>query len=432
VVDANGNVSERSYYDPWGERINSDGTLAQSSKSSVNKGFTGQEHDDAFGLVNFKGRMYDPAMKRFLSADPIVSAPLFSQSWNPYSYVMNSPLNLADPSGYASVYCVGQYCKDGAIVADEVVVTPKDPSHDELVKQAQAFLAASAAEFDARADKVREGQRSRADDAGSFVNDGTIGPTRRNEALSDGGRPVRNVFAEMQRDTWNQWYHTSGPEKAISFLPLVAASGALAIPTAINDIPNLPWLFYAALKHAAYRDTWGSLGLLLAATSAVSTGSAMLKGMGGSTAKVLNGAKDIPGVSEGISNSAEEVINTRGIPLSDVHGVAGRDLVLIYDRATGEVDVVAHGSVSTVSGMGPQDLATTIRDTISDPISAVHVRACNTGCRSYISELAAAMGAPAKGYISTTLTVGSEEMMPDSFDAMTQTWIPAQVRVAAP
>src|SRR5260221_2343552 len=47
------------------------------------------------------GRVYDPTIGRFLSGDPVVQAPLMSQSLNRYSYVVNNPLSLVDPSGYS-------------------------------------------------------------------------------------------------------------------------------------------------------------------------------------------------------------------------------------------------------------------------------------------------------------------------------------------
>ena len=50
-----------------------------------------------------KGRMYDPKVGRFLTMDPLVSHPSFSQSWNPYSYVLNNPLKYVDPSGFDGV-----------------------------------------------------------------------------------------------------------------------------------------------------------------------------------------------------------------------------------------------------------------------------------------------------------------------------------------
>jgi uncharacterized protein RhaS with RHS repeats len=46
------------------------------------------------------GRVYDPMLGRFLSPDPMVQFPTFSQSWNRYSYVSNTPTSLIDPSGF--------------------------------------------------------------------------------------------------------------------------------------------------------------------------------------------------------------------------------------------------------------------------------------------------------------------------------------------
>jgi RHS repeat-associated protein len=36
-------------------------------------GFIGQENEDDLGLINLNGRIYDPNLMRFFSADPIIS-----------------------------------------------------------------------------------------------------------------------------------------------------------------------------------------------------------------------------------------------------------------------------------------------------------------------------------------------------------------------
>jgi hypothetical protein len=45
------------------------------------------------------GRMYDARLGRFVQADPIVQDLYDTQSYNRYSYVMNRPLSLTDPTG---------------------------------------------------------------------------------------------------------------------------------------------------------------------------------------------------------------------------------------------------------------------------------------------------------------------------------------------
>ena len=41
----------------------------------VNRGYTGHEHLDAFGIINMNGRVYDPLTAMFFSPDPYVQAP---------------------------------------------------------------------------------------------------------------------------------------------------------------------------------------------------------------------------------------------------------------------------------------------------------------------------------------------------------------------
>ncbi len=45
------------------------------------------------------GRVYDPVLARFLSPDPYVQAPDYTQNFNRYSYCLNNPFKYTDPSG---------------------------------------------------------------------------------------------------------------------------------------------------------------------------------------------------------------------------------------------------------------------------------------------------------------------------------------------
>ncbi|MCP3097667.1 FG-GAP-like repeat-containing protein [Myxococcus sp. K15C18031901] len=104
VTGSGGAIVGRYKYDPFGLRKNaSNPALPHAGGALASQlGFTGHEEDDDLGLVNMKGRMYDPRLGRFLSPDPIVQAPLFSQSLNRYSYVLNNPLTLTDPTGLSA------------------------------------------------------------------------------------------------------------------------------------------------------------------------------------------------------------------------------------------------------------------------------------------------------------------------------------------
>jgi RHS repeat-associated protein len=62
-------------------------------------GFTAQEHDSELGLINMHGRMYDPVLGQFMSPDPVMQQP-FGQGLDRFAYVLNSPLNYTDPSGF--------------------------------------------------------------------------------------------------------------------------------------------------------------------------------------------------------------------------------------------------------------------------------------------------------------------------------------------
>jgi RHS repeat-associated protein len=98
ITDTNGAVAEQRSYTAFGEPTGSN--FSSATGTGVLSGFTGLEHDDGLGLVNMRGRLYDPHLGRFVSADPFVSEPLNPQGFNRYSYVQNRPLNFVDPSGF--------------------------------------------------------------------------------------------------------------------------------------------------------------------------------------------------------------------------------------------------------------------------------------------------------------------------------------------
>ena len=106
VVTELGTIAQILSFDPWGKRRNIDGSPMDTSilgnPSVYDRGFTGHEHLDIFDLINMNGRVYDPMLGRFISADPIIEDMTNIQAFNRYTYVLNNPLSLIDPTGRVS------------------------------------------------------------------------------------------------------------------------------------------------------------------------------------------------------------------------------------------------------------------------------------------------------------------------------------------
>lgn len=103
IVSSTGYFEEELSYDAWGnlrdpltwEVYSPDsGRLMQ-----LFRGYCGHEHLFGYGLINMNARLYDPALGRFLSPDPYVQAPDFTQNFNRYSYCLNNPLKYVDETG---------------------------------------------------------------------------------------------------------------------------------------------------------------------------------------------------------------------------------------------------------------------------------------------------------------------------------------------
>lgn len=103
VATADGVLVAEYSYDPWGRMRNPE-TLTvygpgQSPELFTGRGYTGHEHLPEFELINMNARLYDPYLGRFLSPDPFVQTPDFTQNFNRYTYALNNPLKYTDESG---------------------------------------------------------------------------------------------------------------------------------------------------------------------------------------------------------------------------------------------------------------------------------------------------------------------------------------------
>ena len=128
ITGETGVVVQRLSFDAHGKRRLADWTAGDPAAPDAEtpRGFTGHEHLDSVGLIHMNGRVYDPALGRFLSADPFVPNPTATQSFNRYSYVINNPLSYTDPSGFA--YAGSESGRSGFEGSPEV-----GPGHAEAV-----------------------------------------------------------------------------------------------------------------------------------------------------------------------------------------------------------------------------------------------------------------------------------------------------------
>ena len=105
ISDENGIVLERLAYEPFGNRRFPSGLTDPNNTivaDQTHRGFTNHEQFDGLDIIHMNGRIYDPVIGRFLSADPYIQAPGNLQSYNRYSYTLNNPLFYTDPTGYKS------------------------------------------------------------------------------------------------------------------------------------------------------------------------------------------------------------------------------------------------------------------------------------------------------------------------------------------
>lgn len=103
VIDKSGNVLQELSYDPWGRFRDPDTqelyAPGETPELLLLRGYCGHKHVEYHGLIHMNARLYDPVIGRFLSPDPYVQMPDFSQNFNRYTYCLNNPLVYKDENG---------------------------------------------------------------------------------------------------------------------------------------------------------------------------------------------------------------------------------------------------------------------------------------------------------------------------------------------
>jgi RHS repeat-associated protein len=109
VANSTGSLSVSESFTAYGNRRESSTWTGSPTTAELNtmngitrEGYTFQTVLGSMGLNHMNGRIEDSITGRFLSADPQGEQPGNTQSWNRYSYVINNPLTLTDPSGFCT------------------------------------------------------------------------------------------------------------------------------------------------------------------------------------------------------------------------------------------------------------------------------------------------------------------------------------------
>ena len=137
-----GSVASRSDYMPFGEEISGLGNRTSTDKyapDDIRPGFTAYLKDDETNLEFAEARMYNNALGRFTTVDPLLASGDAGspQTFNRYAYVINNPLKFTDPTGMICCDAVDDQLK--AIIKDVYGRTWTGPDGEEVQMTEEAL-----------------------------------------------------------------------------------------------------------------------------------------------------------------------------------------------------------------------------------------------------------------------------------------------------
>ncbi|WP_052335627.1 RHS repeat-associated core domain-containing protein [Faecalispora jeddahensis] len=101
IVDSSANTVVEYSYDAWGKLLSTTGGMADTIGKLNPFLYRGYYFDAETGLYYLNSRCYDPVIGRWINADSfIASVGGDIHGYNLYSYCMNDPVNMSDPSGH--------------------------------------------------------------------------------------------------------------------------------------------------------------------------------------------------------------------------------------------------------------------------------------------------------------------------------------------
>jgi RHS repeat-associated protein len=135
ITDATGKVISRHDYLAFGDEVTDtvgnvggrNSTNGYGTEDDIRKQYTGYEKDEESGLDFAQARYYNGKHGRFTSVDPLTGSATIKnpQTFNRYSYGLNSPYKFNDPLGLVA-NDAGAGSSNGSDVSHSFMMNPKD------------------------------------------------------------------------------------------------------------------------------------------------------------------------------------------------------------------------------------------------------------------------------------------------------------------